>query len=111
MSSSPLEAISSSDVLLASNVPLSNGGFSKVNVTIPSSTAVGTYYIKATDDNGVTVVVSKALTVESPVIAPSITLQPSSGHAGSTITVSGVNFGTSTVTIYFITGNLRHYKL
>ena len=105
LSSSPLEAISSSDVLLASNVPLSNGGFSKVNVTIPSSTAVGTYYIKATDDNGVTVVVSKALTVESPVIAPSITLQPSSGQAGSTITVSGVNFGTSTVTIYFITGN------
>ena len=105
LSSSPLATISSSDVLLASNVPLTNGGFLNVNVTIPSSTAVGTYYIKATDDNGRTVVVSNALTVESRVIAPSITLQPSSGQAGSTITVSGVNFGTSTVTIYFITGN------
>jgi len=105
LSSSPLATISPSDVLLASNVPLTFGGFLNVNVTIPSSTAVGTYYIKATDDNGRTVVVSNALTVESRVIAPSITLQPSSGQAGSIITVSGVNFGTSTVTIYFITGN------
>jgi hypothetical protein len=103
LSSNGYATISSSDVLLASNVLITSGTLTNENVTIPSTTAPGTYYVKVTDDNGATVVVSPALTVEASSVAPKISLNTSSGPVGAFIQVKGTNFvGTGSATLELV---------
>ena len=101
LSSNGYATISSTDILLASNVPLVNGAFSNVNVTVPSSVMPGTYYVKVY--NGQQVGVSSPLSLLAPP-APTITLNTTSAIPGTTVTVTGSNFpaGATGITIYFI---------
>jgi len=101
LSSNGYATISSTDILLASNVPLVNGVFSNVNVTVPSSVMPGTYYVKVY--NGQQVGVSSPLSLLAPP-APTITLSTTSAIPGTTVTVTGSNFpaGATGITIYFI---------
>ena len=101
LSSNGYATISSTDILLASNVPLVNGAFSNVNVTVPSSVMPGTYYVKVY--NGQQVGVSSPLSLLAPP-APTITLSTTSAIPGTTVTVTGSNFpaGATGITIYFI---------
>ncbi|PSN92004.1 hypothetical protein B9Q08_01910 [Candidatus Marsarchaeota G2 archaeon ECH_B_SAG-M15] len=101
LSSNGYATISSTDILLASNVPLVNGAFSNVNVTVPSSVMPGTYYVKVY--NGQQVGVSSPLSLLAPP-APTITLRPTLAIPGTTVTVTGSNFPAvaTGITIYFI---------
>ncbi|MEM3795499.1 MAG: hypothetical protein QW429_06445, partial [Thermoprotei archaeon] len=108
------EATISGATLIYSNLALQNHALTDVNVTIPSTTQPGHYYIKITDDNGATVVVSNQLTILPPPFAPTLTaidynlsqelnVPQSSGYVGDTINVCGQNFALNEpVTIDFI---------
>ncbi len=75
----------------------STGAFSK-KITISSTATVGSHTISA--DYGGPTPINTQFTVTAP--PPSITLTPSTGAAGTTVTVSGSNFGaTKTITIKF----------
>jgi hypothetical protein len=74
----------------------SYGIFDNFSLTVPASTE-GLHEIKARDTSGSTPEVSYD-------VSPKITVSPTSGAVGDTVTVSGTGFdGTSTVTITFDT--------
>jgi hypothetical protein len=80
----------------------SNGAFT-VAVTIPTSATVGSHQISANYGTGD--IPKATFTVTSP--QASISLSPTSGTAGTTVTVSGTNFGTSkTITIKLDNNNI-----
>lgn len=93
--------------LIASNVPLSsNHEFVDQNITIPASTALGTYYLKVTDDNGATVVVSNPIEVLTAPYAPTLTLTPDAATAGSSVKFCGTNYvPNEPATVFFIGPN------
>ena len=75
----------------------SNGAFT-VSVTIPTSATVGSHTISANYGSGD--LPKATFTVTSP--QTSISLSPTSGTAGTSVTISGSNFGASkTITIKF----------
>lgn len=80
----------------------SNGAFS-TTVTIPSNASVGSHTIKASD--GSAEIPTTTFNVTSP--EATITLSPTGGTRGTTVTVSGTNFGASkTITIKFDNNNI-----
>jgi len=78
-------------------VSASNTGSFSATITIPSTASAGNHTISATDG---TLTASRTFTV----VATAITLSPTSGSAGSTVTVNGAGFTPSTtITIKFDT--------
>jgi len=100
--------------LIASGLTLTSGALTNANVTVPSNTAPGVYYIKLTDDNGLTVVVSNPIQIIAPPYAPTLNVIDYTlytnynelvnyGFPGDTIRVCGTNFvPNAPVTIDFI---------
>jgi hypothetical protein len=102
------DAVLGSDVLLGTSTQhgagLASNGTIPVTqvVTIPNGTAIGNYYVLVVaDDPGVVTEVLEnnnlatkpfAITGPSPFIS---NLSPSSGQAGTVVTISGSNFGTA----------------
>src|SRR3989475_788425 len=70
----------------------STGSFTG-SITIPSSSAAGTHTVKATDGSANSA--SASFTVTTGTITPTISLNPSSGPVGTTVTVSGSGFASN----------------
>src|SRR5256712_7531928 len=70
----------------------STGSFTG-SITIPSSSAAGTHTVKATDASANSA--SASFTVTTGTITPTISLNPSSGPVGTTVTVSGSGFASN----------------
>src|SRR2546428_22535 len=69
----------------------STGGFTG-SITVPSSSAAGTHTVKATDASANSASASFTVTTPPPPPVAKISLNPSSGPAGTTVTVTGTNF-------------------
>jgi hypothetical protein len=73
-----------------------------ITLTVPTVTR-GTYQVQADIPTGAPIETSSTFDV-----TPQITLSPSSGYVGDTVTVSGSGFNAGSVTIYFDTTNVRN---
>jgi len=81
--------------------PASNGGFS-ATFTVPDPSPIGSQQVVATQGDSSA---SKPFTVTPPV-TPTITLDPTSGPVGTTVTVAGTNFDPSAIVTIYFDGNL-----
>ena len=72
-------------ITIPANVNTDNFGFFNASFTIPTGQTAGGKTVNATDASSNTATATFAVT-------PSISLNPTSGNAGSTVTVSGSGF-------------------